>query len=69
MPCSEKAKLLEAYTNARRFYFYAAALFQSARAEDNQAAYEDAKRISDDAREQCNMACQELERHTATHGC
>jgi hypothetical protein len=69
MPCAEKATLAEAYTTATRFYFYALGLFQSARAEGSQKAYEDAKRISEEAHEQCNVALLALEKHTISHGC
>jgi hypothetical protein len=67
--CPEKATLIETYTNARRLCLYAFKLLRDARAKGSREAYEDAKRISEDAHNQCDAARRELEMHITRHGC
>jgi hypothetical protein len=69
MACYEKVALLEASTSATQFYSYAVGKLQIARSTAVTGAYEDAKRISEDARQQCEATFRELENHRADHGC
>jgi hypothetical protein len=69
MPCEQKVRLLDAYRNATKHYSFAVDQLQSVRATASKSAYEDARRISEEARMECNAALMALEEHILTHDC
>jgi hypothetical protein len=69
MPCERKTVLLEAYQSAAKFYSFAVDQLKNVRATASKTAYEDAMRLSDEARSNCGVARSVLEEHTTKHGC
>ena len=69
MPCQQKAVLMDTYINATKFYSFAVDQLKSERASARNHAYDDVKRLSEDAHEQCRAALDALEDHASLHGC
>jgi hypothetical protein len=69
MDCEQKNALLEADNLAVRFYTFATGRLREARESGSKSAYEDAIRLSEDARNQCEISRRELEVHAFAHGC
>jgi hypothetical protein len=68
MDCEQKNALLEADKLAVRFYTFATGRLREAREGGSKSAYEDAIRLSEDARNQCEISRRELEVHAFAHG-
>jgi hypothetical protein len=69
MPCKQKTEMIEAYRKAFEFYAFSVSEIQSICATASKEAYEHVKRLSEDARKECDMARERLEVHTRAHGC
>jgi hypothetical protein len=69
MICKEKVSLLDAYKIATAAYARAVRELQKNIGTSGRSAYEDLRRIMDDARIQSESSRIELEKHVRAHGC
>ncbi len=69
MECEDKKRLLLAYYTTTRFYSQAMDQLQRIRPTADKTAYNDLLRLSEDARNECDAARNELEEHILKHGC
>ena len=69
MRCEAREHLLRAYRNDVKLYTFAVRCLHGQRSTVGMAAYEDLKRLSEDARKQCQASFAQLEDHTFKHGC
>ena len=69
MLCERRTVLLKAYNKASKFYSFSVSEIQSIRATASKEAYDNATRLSEDARKECNLARRRLDAHTRTHRC
>jgi len=67
MHCTEKDRLLNAYSATAKLYSFA--VLNTMRPVSTKDDYDDARRLSEDALDQCNTARAELNWHIALHGC
>jgi hypothetical protein len=69
MPCTQKDMLLAAYRNSTALYSMSVKQLSEVRATAPREMYEDIRKLTEDARQQCERDRLELEGHVNAHRC